>query len=287
MRIPTHWAKGTYSGEDAKGRPRRFNAWGWSFDSVSLASADAAVRARRIFEHFVSGTKPNTYDYLEHPLREEIVQSFGEGEAKTAIMTRNRYGSLVLNSVAVCFVDVDFPPARSSGFWDAIVSLFSPTKRQARTEATQQQTLERVRQWHERNSQRSFRLYQTAAGLRMLMTDRLYDPKSAEVEILFNDLGCDSLYRKLTQKQECFRARLTPKHWRCGIERPPNRYPWDTPEDERAYRQWQRRYETKARERATCRLIEAFGPASTDQTIADMVRFHDQYACSGNEAILA
>jgi len=287
MRIPPHWAKETCCGQDSKGRQRRFHAWGWSFDSISSARADAAARARRIFEHFVSGTKPNTYDYLEHPLREEIVQSIAEGDAKTAVVTRNRYGSLVLNSAAVCFVDVDFPPAKSSGLVDALSLLFSRTKRQARLAAVQQRTVEKVEQWYAGNPQRSFRLYQTAAGLRMLMTDRLYDPKSAEVDKLFGELGCDALYRRLTQKQECFRARLTPKPWRCGIKRPPNRYPWDTADEERAYRQWQQNYESRTKGLATCRFIQAFGPAPTDKTIASMVRFHDRHACSGNEAALA
>jgi hypothetical protein len=58
--------------------------------------------------------------------------------------------------------------------------------------------------------------------------------------------GSDPLYSRLTAKQECFLARLTPKPLRCGCKRPSSLYPWDTPDQERAYRCWQAKYEAKA-----------------------------------------
>ncbi|MBN1763766.1 MAG: hypothetical protein JW860_00785 [Sedimentisphaerales bacterium] len=95
------------------------------------------------------------------------------------------------------------------------------------------------------------------------------------------------LYRKLTEKQECFRARLTPKPWRCGCTRPPNRFPWDTPEAEQAYRQWQQQYENKSQAYATCRLLECFGEIVSNECIDTIINIHDQYTCSRPGAILA
>lgn len=287
MRIPTHWVRGEYSGQDQQGRPRRFWAWGWSFCDLAEATAMAAQRARRIFDHFVQGQTPNTYDYLEHPLREEIVQSYGESGETAAVITRNRYGSLVLNAANVCFVDVDYPNTETKGLIGSIKALFSAKKIREQAAAAQAETMQRVRQWATRNPRRSFRLYRTAAGLRMLMTDRLYEPNSAEVATLFDELGSDALYRKLTQKQECFRARLTPKPWRCDCKRPPNRYPWETPKAEKAYRKWQEGYERESKKWGTCHFIEAFGAEAADETIGGIIELHDQAACCGPEVKLA
>ena len=287
MRIPKYWAKGTCTGRDQKGRDRYFWAWGWSFDSLSAAAADATARARRIFERFARGEKPDTYQYLDHPTREEIVETLGRDSEPTVLVTRNRNGSLVLNSAKVCFVDVDFPRPEPVSLWETLKSLFSGKKKTPQVVPTREETIEKVRQWAARNPQRSFRLYRTAAGLRMLLTDRLYDPISAEVAALFDELGSDALYRKLTLKQECFRARLTPKHWRCNCRRPPNQYPWEKPEEERAYRKWQQEYENKSKAFGTCHLLEAFGASSSDEAIQTIVQFHDRTACCGPEVKLA
>jgi hypothetical protein len=287
MRIPKYWVRGEYSGQDHQGKSRKFWAWGWSFGDLAEATAMAAQRARRIFEHFVQGGTPCTYDYLEHPLREEIVHSYGQGESTAAVVTRNRYGSLVLNTAKVCFVDVDFPTAEPLGLFGSLKALFMAKKFREQAAAAQVETMQRVRQWATRNPRRSFRLYRTAAGLRMLMTDQLYEPNSAEVATLFNELGSDTLYRKLTQKQECFRARLTPKPWRCDCRRPPNRYPWENPKYENAYRKWQEGYGNKTKGFGTCHFLEAFGAEASDETIGGVIELHDSLACCGPEVKLA
>ena len=287
MRIPPYWARGTYSGADGKGRTRIFWACGWSFDSLAAAKKDAAARARRISDLLSMGGRPDSYDYLDRPLREEIVQSLRHGDEEIAVITRNRYGALVLNSPSVCFVDVDFPIVRSQGLLDAIVLLFSPKRRRQRALAGQEKTVQAVRRWAEGNPMRSFRLYRTSAGLRLLFTDRLYDPTSAETATLLSELGSDLLYRRLTLKQECFRARLTPKPWRCGCVRPPNSYPWDAPDAEQAYRRWQGDYETKSEPYTTCRLIETRGGGPAGEHIGTVVSLHDRYTCRAPEAKLA
>ena len=146
-------------------------------------------------------------------------------------------------------------------------------------QATRDATIQAVRDWAQRNPQRSFRLYRTRAGLRLLFTDRLYSPISAETAQLLSDLGSDSLYRKLTERQECFRARLTPKPWRCGCRRPPSRYPWDDAEAERTYREWEREYQEKARGYSTCELVETMGEGISEGSVNAVVELHDRCAC--------
>ena len=298
MRIPPHWAKQDCTTEDQRGKELRFWAWGWSFESVAAALVDAKARAQRICDHFAGGTRPDTYSYLEHPLREEIVETFTHDDAEAAVITRNRYGCLVLNTPTVCFVDVDYPPAKrgaaSGGLLAALLGLFSAQKRQERAavaaaaaSAIQQATLDGVRQWFARHPERAFRVYQTAAGLRLLFTDGVYDPKSPAVASLLNELGSDPLYRRLTLKQESFRARLTPKPWRCGCRRPPLGYPWEQPEDEQTYRRWQENYERAAQAFGTCRFVEALGAGASNDLIERVVALHDQYTCGAGDMALA
>lgn len=287
MKIPAHWTKGAHTDVDPHGRQRTVSVWGWSCESLAKARQHAEARARRAFDRWTSGAKADSYDYLEHPLREEIVQALGPAGEPHAVITRNRYGALVLNTAAVCFVDVDFPAAQPAGLLDGLRLLFSARSRQERAASSQQATLQAVKDWAGRNRGRSFRLYQTAAGLRLLFTDRLYQPDSAETTRLLDELGSDELYRRLTLKQECFRARLTPKPWRCGCRRPPNRYPWESTQAERKYRQWQENYERKSSGYGVCRLLEVFGPGAEDAAIREVLRVHDEQACREGEARLA
>ena len=287
MRIPPYWAKAAHTGTDREGRDKTFWAWGWSFKDLVAAKRDAAARAKRIFDHLTSGTRPDSYDYLERPFREEIVDSLTHGEDEIALVTRNRYGALILNSASVCFADVDFPAIQSYGFIDALLLFFSGKRRRQRMQVARDATMQAVRDWAQRNPNHSFRLYRTRAGLRLLFTDRLYSPASAKTAQMLRDLGSDSLYRKLTEKQECFRARLTPKPWRCGCRRPPSQYPWDDAEAERTYREWEREYQEKTKGYATCELVETFGEGVSEGGVNIIVDLHDRSACGNPASALA
>ena len=111
--------------------------------------------------------------------------------------------------------------------------------------------------------------------------DKLYEPKSAETNRLLTELGSDPLYRTLTVKQECFRARLTPKPWRCDSRNPPNRYPWKDAQAERAYRDWERQYSRAAQAYTVCKLVETCGGATGSGEIAMVLELHDRLACDG------
>jgi hypothetical protein len=147
--------------------------------------------------------------------------------------------------------------------------------------------VQKVRDWAQQNPGHSFRLYRTRAGLRLLFTDRLYDPTSNDTVDLLTSLGSDALYRRLTEKQECFRARLTPKPWRCGLSTPQHRYPWEDPDQEKTCRQWERDYEKDTAGYATCQLLDTFGAAEMDDQVRAIVDIHDKHACGDEGAKLA
>ncbi|MBP7050386.1 MAG: hypothetical protein KBE65_05165 [Phycisphaerae bacterium] len=287
MRIPRHWTKGSYTGRDDQGKEVTYSAWGWSLDSPGAAKEDAIARARRIFDHLVNGKDLGTYEYSDRPLREEIVETLQDGGKEVAIVTRNRYGALVLNAASVLFADVDYPRVRATGPWDAVLLVFSGARRRRRAAALQEATLAAVREWSQENPSQAFRIYRTRAGLRLLFVDKLYEPKSEETGRILLELGSDPLYRTLTLKQECFRARLTPKPWRCGCKNPPHQYPWKDPQAERAYRDWERRYEQASRRYGVCEFVEACGAVASNDVIGAVVELHDRRTGGGPDMELA
>ena len=287
MRIPKFWTKGSYTGPNGKGGESTFSAWGWSLDSLAAARDDAAARAKRVFDCVINGKRLDRYEYVDRPMREEIVDVLHQGQKEVAIVTRNGYGALVLNAASVMFVDVDFPRIKANGLWDGILLALSRARRQQRAAATREATLEAIRRWSQANPDRSFRVYRTFAGLRLLFVDGLYEPTSEVVDHLLAELGSDPLYRRLTSKQACFRARLTPKPWRCHCISPPNRYPWKDAEAQERYRAWERQYAEASKAYAVCELVETCGSTTPGGEVAQILELHDRHACDGAKAKLA
>ncbi len=283
MRIPKHWTKGSYTGRDVEGNELTCTAWGWSFDAMARAEDDARSRARRIFDCLINGRRPDSYEYSDRPLREEIVHTLRQDDREIAIITRNRYGALVLNTASVLFVDIDLPRIRPAGLLDAILLCFSSDRRKRRQEEACQRALDSVREWFQHHPDHAFRVYRTFAGLRLLFVDRRYDPTSDQVARILKELGSDPLYCTLTFKQECFRARLTAKPWRCGAKNPPHQYPWPNEKSERAYRAWERRDTQTTEAYKACEFIASHGNEAADSEVHTVLKTHDEFACAGPE----
>lgn len=289
MKIPKYWARGTYS--DSSSTKGEICAWGWSDISQDDAKSAAVERAKRISQALndpdrdVKGLRRGQeYEYGAYPLREEVIETLKDDAGNViAMITRNRYGALVLNTTQVCFVDVDFPEPTSAGlgFFDKIKWFFSSSMYKEASEALAKKTTDSIGAWAKAHPHQSFRLYRTAAGLRLLFTDRLYDPVSPEVNQLFEQLGSDRLYRALTKKQECFRARLTPKPWRCGASSPGNGYQFTA--DGAAggvkseHERWTVAYDKAGEGFAVCELLNSYGQAPADPGISRMLSLHDGY----------
>jgi hypothetical protein len=91
-----------------------------------------------------------------------------------------------------------------------------------------------------------------------------------------NAVGADSDFVSLCRIQNSFRARLTPKPWRCGSRRPPNMFPRQAAEARWRFSRWLSQYENACRDRATCRFLEHVGPAAVHDRIAPIVELHDR-----------
>lgn len=277
MKIPPYWSKARHPGDSTRGHADSVVACGWSFTSLDDAKRQAALRAQKVFELVTKGQKPNTYEYSDRPVKEEIIQNVSDKESQIALITRNRYGALVLNSAKVLFADIDFPSANPKGFLEGLAFLFMPKKRAEKRQAVILETEQKIAQWAQSNPARSFRMYRTLQGFRLLFTDRLYDPTSEETRSILDGLNTDPMYTRLTQKQECFRARLTAKPWRCGCPRPPpNSYPWDNVDAERAFRQWEKQYAGAAAKFRACAFIQSFGTMANLAAVKAIATTHDQ-----------
>lgn len=290
MKIPRYWAKANYQGTGPDGQALAFDLWGWSSESQAEAEMMAGQRAESAFRRACQAVESKShrwYDYLDVPLREEIVDTLTVEGQEVALVTRNRYGALVLNTASVCFVDIDFPDRpSSSGLLGGLVSLFSANRRQQLQAEAQETTLQNVRNWLLQHPEHPGSLYRTAAGLRLLLTGKRFRPEAQETGALLQELGSDPLYRRLTEKQQCFRARLTPKPWRIGCPTPPHPQ-WPAPQGDEARRQWVRHYEDASQRFRACELLETFGDAPRDPEIRAVLEWHDRQACDSRPLPLA
>ena len=187
----------------AKGVSGPFSCWKFSNTSQEEAQNLADERVAQIAEKYKKAKiLPKKYLYSDQRLREPVIK-----ETHNSVISQNAYGCLVLNTADVMFIDIDFPEEKSAGLLKSFFK--SPAK------DVQAETLAHIASWTSQNPAWGWRIYRTFAGLRLLATNGVFTPDTPEVDAVFEALGADPLYRVLCRVQKCFRARLTPKPWRC------------------------------------------------------------------------
>ncbi|WP_201575467.1 MULTISPECIES: hypothetical protein [Psychrobacter] len=158
--------------------------------------------------------------------------------------------------------------------------------------------------------QESFRLYETPAGFRIIATHDTISPSDKLVEEWFEYFHADANYVRLSQAQQCFRARLTAKPWRM-TEVENNKLAKDIPakdfwfgsdntdvensieqrQDElKARKQWIVDYDRFAQGYRACHYVESMAGkevannSKVQASIDDFVQWHDR-ACQVNKAL--
>jgi hypothetical protein len=247
MRIPTFWARASRDG---------FEAPGWSFTSVAEAKQVAEERLTMLI-NVLRGTSvaEGRYLYGDRPVREPVIETIGDSARPDALITRNGYGALCLNTEDVAFIDVDGGD------------------------------LDRIRRAHRGQPSWSLRVYATAAGFRVVATHARLSPDGPDAAALFDALGADPLYRKLCGTQHSFRARLTPKPWRIGQRRLPVTFPWRDAAAERTATDWVREYDRTRAGYSVCTLVEELGAPGTDPTITGVLALHDQWTLADGKPL--
>lgn len=314
MIVPDHWAEAVRQ-HRSKGRQVTVRRFGWSETSEADAVGMAEQRADEALRRIVQGEKLATrepkvaYNGASGvPIREEVLARHGE-----EVITRNAYGARCLNSPRALFADVDFEPGetlagilwtfgvlacasvlagvlnRSWGMALSFIVLSAIFATSVRSLAGQ--VLVRLQGGYEKLARRriarfvsahaswNLRLYRTPAGYRVLVTHRPFDATEQEVQDFFKAIASDPVYVRMCVNQRCFRARLTAKPWRVGLDshiRPrPGVWPVRAEHMEKR-RQWIASYEARAASAAACHFVEALGSGVIDPEIRRVMDLHDR-----------
>jgi hypothetical protein len=314
MIIPQFWAEGRVQHRE-RNRQVTVRRFGWSDESQSAAQAHADARAREALAKVLSGEtlerrEPKMpYNGAEGvPIREEIVSRH-----RGSVITRNSYGAKCLNTPNVFFADIDFEEpfslrgcvatvaivllgagltfAFASTWQTAILGalavlilgplVLSYVRRAVRRlrGGDEQIALARVRRFFENHPSWYARLYRTPAGLRVLALHKTFDPNAPEVAEAFQELGVDPIYARMCLRQQCFRARVSPKPWRMGISDRLRPRPgvWPVAPDRLPMRNaWLQNYDARSIEYASCAFIDALGSGTVHPEARFIQELHDE-----------
>jgi hypothetical protein len=266
MNFPPFWAKG---------RSGDFFAWRWSSQSITEAQSLANQAARKLEERFQAGDRPQSHGgyYPDRPFREQVLQEIKDSAGETtAVVTRNSYGCLVLNTAKVMFVDIDLPEPKSTGGF--FKKLFGKPDAVPASNP-QSEAITKIEHWTRGNPEWGWRVYRTRAGLRLLATNGVFEADSIMVNNVFVALEADPLYQRLCKSQKCFRARLTPKPWRCGLRDKPERWPWLDSKQEKRFQKWEVEYQDCSANWATCEFIRHIGNRDIHPEVKSVLKLHD------------
>jgi hypothetical protein len=322
MIVPQYWAEARqqHRAADKQITVRRF---GWSDASEGEAQVHAEQRAAEALSQILAGAKLARRDWKRAyngsegvPIREEIVSRHGN-----VVITRNGYGARCLNTPDVFFADIDFGEPRAERFGWLVFALgasaaagiglwlqskwlaaglfvlaalsSAPIARLVKARwlvakgGVEALALQRIDVFMAAHADWGARLYRTPAGLRLLATHRTFDPRDPAVEQQLDQLGADPVFTRMCVRQNCFRARISPKPWRIGIgaHLRPRPGVWPIAPDKLPLRQqWVEAYERAAATHAACRFLKSIGAATIHADVLATQRLHDEL-CRADSAL--
>jgi hypothetical protein len=176
MKLARYWTRAASEATGSGGNVR-VTSRGWS---------KIALRRRACWPASTRKRLPGALLPIGFPtLPEAVLREFQpDHNGPAAVVTRNAYGAVVLNTRD--FVDIDRDDKQSTGIVSGIRSLFCGS-RSAHTVLTD---IQRVA---ERNNLAG-RVYKTAAGYRVLITNAAFQAGSHQTEDLLRQFGADPLY---------------------------------------------------------------------------------------------
>lgn len=224
--------------------------------SAEDALRDAEAKLQKT-QQKIDGSALDDKDY-EVDIVEEVIHTLDEDN----VATRNRYGALVLNSKKLMFIDID---TYSKTVFDVLFN---------RSLSQKELMLKRIHQLVKKRNYHSFgfRVYETTKGFRVMVLNQDFSARSRISKRLMSDFNADYLYRWLCIKQNCYRARLTPKPYRIKQKGTKVIYPDRTEEQQKALSEWIDSYESKSTRFSTCRLALVWGP----QEQSRVIDYHDE-----------
>ncbi len=272
MRFAKYWTV-------VKNQSGTVTARGWSDTSEADAAQFAAERLNRILDWLHNpGLDLERYQYvIDNAICEQVIDRIQSTEGKEiAVISRNAYVSLILNVTCVMIVDIDVESTiKRPGL---IARLFGA--KPMSVDSVVASKLENIRQWQSNHADYSFRVYRTAAGLRAIVTNQVFETIDASTLQTMTELDSDPLYRDLCKSQKCFRARLTPKPWRIGWKPPVEKFPFASVQSEKLFDKWYETYCQLAKKWGVCEFLQVIGNSHTHPTAEKIVTLHDSFCCS-------
>jgi len=325
MLIPSFWAEAT-ARHRRQGKQVTVRRFGWSLDSEQDAARNAQQRADEALPRILAGEalvrrEPKVaYNGADGvPIREQVLERHGE-----TVITRNLYGARCLNSPDVLFADIDFHenvgPAlrlpvlgllvlgaawlgKAYGGWGlaaaamvvALLASYGVAKgllalRVRASGGPEPSARRRVEAFVAAHPGWRLRLYRTPAGFRALAMHRRFDPAEPEVAAFFRAVKADTIYVRMCARQRCFRARISPKPWRIGIQAhiKPRPGVWPVNPERLPERDaWIAAYEQRAEGFASCRHVADLGDGRVDRDVDAVRELHDDACRAGSTLPLA
>ncbi|QVL31791.1 hypothetical protein KIH39_23610 [Telmatocola sphagniphila] len=324
MIVPQYWAEARVQNRQ-KGRQITLRRFGWSDVSQLEAQDNANARAQEALLRILSGEKiPRRELKVPYngaqgvPIREEVISRFGD-----TVITRNSYGARCLNTPNVLFADVDFKEEPSYRLIFTIFGLLAggallawnflsgalgvffgfcalwamPISRVlyrnylkftgGSADVTAKQRLTRFAAQH---PDWNLRVYRTPAGFRILVTHQTFNPSDPDVREFFQELGTDPVYALMCWNQQCFRARLSAKPWRVGIEKHLGPRPgvWPIAAERMPMRnEWIAIYEEAAQGYAACAFLETIGSGVVHPDVRRVLELHDELSGANSQRPIA
>ncbi len=323
MIIPRYWAEASLA-IMLDGRKQTYRRFGWSDMSEADARLAAETRVKEAAQLAKMGEKVRRIDHKVAyngaeglPIREEVIKTFND-----IVLSRNSYGALCLNTPDVAFADVDindgasllgcalslFMIAAAVAFVIYSSPLIEPLPAVAAAISAlvvfhlikkyivsrllltpEERSLNKIRKFSKENPDWRLRVYKTPHGYRVMVMHACFAPDSLEIHHFFEAIGTDRYYAKMCKNQKCFRARVSPKPWRMGIERIksgsgvwPVKSKWL-----RSRQQWVRQYEYESRKFSSCTYVESLGAQKLDIKAERVRAIHDEYSQAGRRLPLA
>jgi len=349
MIIPDFWDEYKETRTIAPKKQVTISRFGWSETSQSDAKDYAEKRVEEAFIKLSDGQEVErrelrvSYNGSEGvPIREEVIQYHDD-----AVLSRNIYGALCLNTPDVAFADIDFgendngqkvgtvllwtvfaagllyyyftPNMIYDFSWNVLgydvlydinpgffISIIAATVGVAKfiinarshvdaeqfAEQAMQSNLEKISLFIADNPKWGLRIYRTPAGMRIMVMHDVFLPNDPAIHNFFASVNCDPIYSLMCRRQECFRARVSPKPWRIGLEgediriRPKGVWPIKVAcMTER--KEWIARYEKLAEGFASCRFYKSIGSDVVHNKCEKLRIVHDQYSKADSDLPLA
>lgn len=255
MKTFKHWVKKSVEIQ-IDGSKKEISVVAGSDSSEQDAADQAHAKAKRIEGYIKKRSKPSYQPLLMEHVERTI-------DSKN-VVTVCRYGAKVLNTTQYTILDLDDYPL-------SLLDYFKPIRKLEKKERIVTKFLENLEKTNDLGS--DFRIYETAKGVRVIAR-RYLDPQSPSYNQIMRRFKVDPVYVRLTKKQECYRARLTPKPIRIKMKGFKLSNPLDI--NTSTYKNWLSEYERKSDTYSVVRFIQSIGK---DFSSEEIIKFHDD-ACN-------